>query len=139
MQPAITLNTILPAITLRTISIETGLRRSYLMYGEKNRCGNGWRMYTIRRAREFTAPIYELSKNGRFEELVDLLNSYGRNSPKTIARAMIKSAKKAHYLVPVAFDKTEAGIGVSTLEWCPIYHKWEMQGMFGKFPKWKMK
>lgn len=117
--------------TLVKIADETGLARSNRMY-PPGRCGNGWRRYIMRVAREWTAPIYYLAKNGDIAALAAALHERGERAPMTTARAMVHSAKRRPHLRPVEFFRNDGGVrlGCKTLHWHE-QRGWEHWYMFG--------
>ena len=109
--------------TYKQLSIETGLARSSAMYPPamypSQVCGNGWRIYVIRTAREITANIYALAFAGDIEALSSLLRADGESAPRTVARSMIREARKFGNAPAIKWLRDHKGIklGCFALYW----------------------
>jgi hypothetical protein len=118
--------------TLKEISAQTGLARSIAMY-PVDVCGNGWRLYTLRRAKEVTRPLFALARAGNIDALADALRADGETAPRTIARQMIRAAKRAGEMPAVEWvrDDRNVRLGAVTLNWSPLAGEWRHYYMFG--------
>lgn len=105
-------------ITFQEISAQTGLDRSNAMYPAAG-CGNGWRRYTLRRAREITLPLFEMARAGDLDALADALRADGETAPITVARRMIRAARRAGNITAVKWVRNDRNIriGAQTLHW----------------------
>lgn len=121
-------------ITFNEISAQTGLARSNTMYPSIG-CGNGWRLYALRRAREITLPLFTLARAGNLDALADALRADGETAPRTVARRMIRAAKRVGDLPAVKWMRGDRNIqlGAMTLHWDGRgAGEWNHWLMFGK-------
>lgn len=119
-------------ISRQEISAHTGLDRSSAMY-PGGACGNGWRNYTLRRAREITYPIFTLARAGDIDAIAAELRLAGETAPRTVARSMIRAARRSGDLPAVKWIRNDRDIrlGATTLHWDLINKEWRHWFMFG--------